>query len=419
VNTYVGLPLSSVQSYELQLSDDSQRTRTGGMLLRGSLVSVRARDATTSVARGTVQVLAGERGYHWGDRLLIRGKLSVYGGSGADWRGSADEGSIRYLGAASHLFLIRNGLRKWVARRLRGLRGEDAALFMALFLGARDDLSGAETYFFRRAGSVHLLALSGFHLGILSFILVGAICPLLGKRRAVAATAVLLCVYLFIAGPKVSLLRAVLMFGLLGVCRLVSIRVRGIDLLGVTFLVCLLAWPASLDTISFQLSYVALGGILVLSPAVERALATRLPRCVRAPVAATIGAMCATAPILAARFGMLYPIGLLSSLVLTPIVTSFLWTGLLYLFIPFPNYFAAILGSFIGLDHDLLSGCAELFARFNPIRVGGTDMVLLCAAALPATAFLLRSVRAAMSRRRGERERLALEPQRPQGEALQ
>lgn len=396
---FTGLPLAAITGYEVELTDDSLRTQAGAMLYRGRLVAVRGSDGTRAGGRGTV-LLSGDGPPHdWGTRLRIDGAPKPGSDLTCDWTDRVTTAAMRVAAPPPWYFAARRGGRAWVVARLRGLREEDAALFMALFLGAREDLGEAESYFFRRAGAIHLLALSGFHLGILSIILVALAAPLLGKVRAVVLAGLVLAVYLFLAGPKVSLVRAVLMFALLGGCRLARIKARGVDLLSLTFLFSALAWPASLDTLSFQLSYLALAGILVLSPAVQKPSAAYLPKMVRLPLAASIGAHIATIPVLAARFGLLYPVGLLSGLILTPMVTVFMWSGLAYLFLPLPGVVAALAAELLAVVHSVLAAAAEFFARMNPVRMAdptGALLVTACAilaVEMPALAGLCGAIR--------------------------
>lgn len=376
-SSFVGLPLVSIVSYEIELTDDSRRTRTGEVIHSGRLVRVYSRDGTSARAGGPILVTGGSRFFTWGDRLRAVG-TPVWRADA--WTARCIDGKLEPSGTAGFYFHLRNRLRSWVERRLAALRPADRALFMALFLGARDDLSGPDVYFFRRAGCIHLLALSGFHLGILSFLIVGALSPLLGRRRGVAAAAVLLAGYLFIAGPKVSLVRAVLMFGLMGGCRLAGIRARGVDLLGTVFLFSAIVWPASLQTLSFELSYLALAGIMLLSPPLDGMAASHLPKFLRAPMAASIGAQIATSPVLASRFAVLYPVGLLSSLLLTPLVTAYLWAGLALVVIPLPPTAGRLVGLLLELLHRTIVFWAELFSRSAPLRVGDGRVVLFATA---------------------------------------
>lgn len=378
--SFTGLPLSAVTGYEILLTDDSMRTRNGNILYRGLLLAVQGHDGTRAGARGTVLLTGNARPHDWGTRLRVIGAPRPGGELGSDWTGRVTAATVSVAQRPPWYFRVRSRSRGWVAGRLQRLRAEDAALFMALFLGAREDLGEAEAYFFRHAGAIHLLALSGFHLGILSVILVALATPFVGKVRAVVLAGVVLAAYLFVAGPKVSLIRAVLMFAFLGGCRLARIKARGVDLLCLTFLLSALTWPASLDTLSFQLSYLALAGILSLAPVVQKLSASWLPKTVRMPLAASIGAHIATVPVLVARFSLLYPVGLLSGLILTPLVTAFVWGGLAYLFLPLPGAIGAVAAELLAVIHFVLTAAAEFFARAHPVRIADPGFALLITA---------------------------------------
>jgi predicted membrane metal-binding protein len=104
-----------------------------------------------------------------------------------------------------------------------------------------------------------------------------------------------------------------------------------------------------------------------------------MPKVLRFPIAAAIGAQLLTAPILISRFGLLYPIGLLSGLVLTPLVTAFMWGGLALVFLPLPERFARLGSEVLGVVHHVLSAAAEFFARANPVRTGDWGSAILLA----------------------------------------
>lgn len=381
----LGLPASRVVAYEVELTDDAVRTRRGGLLYRGRLLAVVGHQGSVASARGTIVITGGRTPYAWGRRLRLSGIPGPGGRLGSDWQGRVT-GPLRVLPGERRYFDLRRRIRDGVERRVVALGGREAGLFMALFLGGRESLDSAESYFFRRAGAIHLLALSGFHLGILSFILVALLAPLLGKPRAVVVAALCLGAYLFVAGPKVSLLRALLMFATLGLCRLAGVKARGFDLLSLAFLFCLFVWPASLRSLSFELSYLALGGILVLAPRVAARLEPFLPRLVCQPAAAAVAAQIATAPFLALSFGVLYPVGLFAGLALTPLVTAFLWGGLAFLALPLPALVQGLLVDLLSILHGLIRGTAELFARCPPLAVGRPVVAL--GAALFALALL-------------------------------
>jgi competence protein ComEC len=198
----------------------------------------------------------------------------------------------------------------------------------ALLIGSRQDVT-AELYdSFRRTGSLHILALSGLHVSVIYgfLILVLGFLPSRGLRLVIA-TLVLLC-YQVIAGFMPSLLRATIMICLAGICIALDRDREPLNLLSLSGIAILLIDPHEAFSLSFQLSFLALAGILLLGPLVQRSLEGRLPRILLAPLAMSLGAQMATLPLVVARFGAWFPSGILAGLVLVPLTTAMLWAGL-------------------------------------------------------------------------------------------
>jgi len=105
-------------------------------------------------------------------------------------------------------------------------------------------------------------------------------------------------------------------------------RLNLLTVLSISFIGVLVIDPGSLETLSFQLSFAALSGIGLLSGPIALRLQRWVPSQVAPVLAASLAAQLATAPFLAASFGVLHPVGLVSSLVLVPLVTAFLWVGI-------------------------------------------------------------------------------------------
>lgn len=136
----------------------------------------------------------------------------------------------------------------------------------ALLLGWRADLDPATRQQFRGAGIAHLLALSGLHVGIMAG-LVGAALFFLGRRRwqrVLKGSLQLLAVWFFVllSGMSPATLRAGLMFSLLLLGDMMEQRPNSLNHLATSaVLICCFA-PMQLFEVGFQLSYVAVLGIL-------------------------------------------------------------------------------------------------------------------------------------------------------------
>ncbi|MFN9661182.1 MAG: ComEC/Rec2 family competence protein [Cyanobacteriota bacterium] len=164
-------------------------------------------------------------------------------------------------------------LRRRIAERFLTLAGpERGGLLAALVLGsAVVPLPQALREAFRVSGLSHALAASGFHLTVL----LGAVLVLArpfgrGGRLLLAAGAILL--FLLLAGPQPSVVRAVLMGTLALGAREAGLRGRPLGLLALSGAGMLLLRPDWLQDVGFQVSVAATAGLVVSADPLEAAL---------------------------------------------------------------------------------------------------------------------------------------------------
>ena len=169
-------------------------------------------------------------------------------------------------------------LRRRIADRFVAAAGpEVGGLLAALVLGsAVVTLPDALTTDFRIAGLSHALAASGFHLTVLlgTVLAVARSWPSMA-RLPLAVGAIVL--FLLLAGPQPSVVRAVISGALALLAREAGRRGRLLGLLALTVVVMLLARPLWWADLGFQLSVAATAGLLVSAPALERWLAGPTP----------------------------------------------------------------------------------------------------------------------------------------------
>ncbi|MEZ4605767.1 MAG: ComEC/Rec2 family competence protein [Deinococcales bacterium] len=150
-----------------------------------------------------------------------------------------------------------------------GLNSKSAGLIQAMTLGIKDDLGDLRESF-AASGLAHILALSGLHVGILIAAL-GFLLKPLGLRRY-PLLILLILGFMALVGTSPSILRAGLMviFALLFLW-LGTGKLETWPSLALAALVSLMINPSMLFDISFQLSYLAVMGILLFSnPLSER-----------------------------------------------------------------------------------------------------------------------------------------------------
>lgn len=210
--------------------------------------------------------------------------------------------------------------------------GEELAVLRALAIGDKAGLPRDLRAAYRDSGAMHLLALSGLHVGLLYALLLQLLKPLGGRRPARLLRSALLLgalwAYALVTGLSASISRAVLMITFYEVSGLLSgDRDALAALAGSAFLLMLLR-PESPRDIGFQLSYTAVVSILVLHPWLKDRLQTRSKLLRRIWELLSISLCCqATCGILAWHYFGTFPrYFLVTTLLAIPLTTAVMYT---------------------------------------------------------------------------------------------
>ena len=331
---FFGIPAERCTWIRGRCVSDGARTKSDLVALYLKMSETGDKNGVRVTASGTIRIfIRTDRVPYWGEEILAAGSPSI----------DEETGEVLFFGnmEGQGPAKFSSAIMRWRAAAIRGFKKKidsmgknTSGFFKALFLGVKDDLGLQERDRFQKAGCMHILALSGMHLAVLSGFLYFLIKPLAGKRLSFWFVAFCIGVYIFITGARSSLLRAGIMFTIYGAGLFFGKRgdIRSVFLL--SFLILLAVSPLAVWSLSFQLSFLALAGILYLGTGIMRGTRRFLPPFVGGPISASIGAQCATAPLLALLFGAVYPGGIVTSIVLTPVVTLFLLTGIIYLITP-------------------------------------------------------------------------------------
>jgi len=263
------------------------------------------------------------------------------------------EGGVEDIGQGANRFLrMGDRLRQWLLGRLdKQLGPEEAGLVHGLLFGDRTALSDEVEEAFRRTGLMHLLAVSGLHLGIfLAFLWFGL--RLIGLRPIFTYPIVGVAVFavLWIVGPRVSLLRAGLLFAFLAFGSVLAdlgviLRrwVNSFQGLAAAAILILTVRPTAIFDVGFQLSFSATAAILLafappfsvqqrINALTERiSLSKWLVSYPLTLIAVSAAAQAGTAPVLAYYFNAIYPLVVFTNLVVIPLATVTLWAGMLSL----------------------------------------------------------------------------------------
>jgi competence protein ComEC len=293
--------------------------------------------------------------------------------------------AVYLLGTAPPVEQLRTRIRMEVLDTFSGASW--GGLASALILGVKDDLDSAVSELFRVAGCSHVLALSGMHLAIVSALVAFLLKKPLGLRPAAVAGAFFILLYVYVVGPQPSLVRAAIMY-LLGTAAILGAFPRQpLPLLGLAFLIQIVLDPPSGKTLSFILSYLALGGILITGEAFHDLFRGKLPEAAGQPLAASLGAFIATAAVSVAAFGVLWPGGIAAGLVIVPLSTLFMilaiaFLGVSFLLPPLAGLLAGPLALALSGLYELLGAAASLaswipgISGVSPALVGVLSLVL-------------------------------------------
>lgn len=282
------------------------------------------------------------------------------------------------------------GRRRARAALTRGLRPEAAKLVGAMVLGERER-SKALRDRFARAGLAHLLALSGLHLGIVAAALGLLLAPLRRARGVVVALAAVAVPFLL--GPTPSLVRAAAMTAVVALAvSQGSGRIGPLAALGVAGAASLLARPAWLGDVGFQLSYLSLLGIVAWGVPAARAAATGRSRFdprawLGSGLSVSLAAWTAGLPVVASSFGSVALAGPVANLVAVPLAT---------LLVPLGAAIAAagavglptgpLAGALLGPVAEALVALAALAERVPALptpAIGGAGTLLFAVAVVP------------------------------------
>ncbi|MGE0556435.1 MAG: ComEC/Rec2 family competence protein, partial [Gemmatimonadales bacterium] len=302
--------------------------QTCGSRLPAGTIELRVRVEEPTLGRASARVTPLDAG--------CRGAVQVRWSSGERVRAGETlrlEGrwlpSSRALGVASGLYVARRSerlgfdpgrldrLRNWLFVQSRSLYGTRAGVVDALILGRRGGIDPSLTNAFARAGLVHILAISGFHVGI-----VGGWALLLlrlagvPRARARLAAATLVSCYVGFIGLPAPAVRAAALAWVVTIETERQRRPSAASVLGVTGIAMLLLDPFAVLSIGAWLSVTALAGVGVATRWSDRALSRAGPvRILSGSVGATLG----TAPVAALALGMIAPVGVLANLAAIPL----------------------------------------------------------------------------------------------------
>ncbi len=357
---------------------------------------------------------------HYGDRLLLRGAFAPVRDNGNphafnytrylynrgithrlhaepwEWKLLP---SMRQPGIRGTAFAVRDRLLDIL--RTNGLEGREFAVAAALLLGYVDDLDAGLRSGYAASGAMHILSVSGMHVGVI-FIFLEFVLGFLDKRRlgkVLKAVFILASVwfYAMITGLSPSVFRSAAMLSLPILAKGMNRPPDMTNVLSASLLLLLAIDPFLLADTGFQLSYLAVAGIMVFYKPLYDLYVTSawLPDKVWAIVAVSLAAQAATLPLTLYVFRQFPNYFLLTNIAVVPLSSLVIYSGIVLMAVsPVPllaNLVARVLEWLVWLLNTVILAIEWLPGSVTKgISLTMTEMILLSLAVVLLYLFLQR-----------------------------
>ncbi len=361
--------LPTIDEYSLQFYNDQETVEIKGMIdrdpdardkithLRLSATAVKL-DKEWQEVSGTALLFAPRYPtYNYGDVLQVTGKLETPPQlDDFDYKGYlAHQGiysTMRYpkievlergkgFKPLEWVYSLRNDLSQTLAKVLPE---PQASLTQGIILGKRGNIPSPVKEAFSDTGTAHLLAISGLHLSIVAGILISLGIWLFGKKHYTYVWLAMVAIWLYalLTGMHPPVIRAAIMVSLFLTAELLGRQRSAITSLAFAAAIMVGIDPQILWTVSFQLSFLAMAGLIFIFPLIqslgrkavnatlgEEGAAVSVANFITDGFSVTLGAIIAVWPIIAYYFGIVSFVGPLATFLALPALPGIIITGAL------------------------------------------------------------------------------------------
>ena len=237
-----------------------------------------------------------------------------------------------------------------------GFKKEELAVISALILGQQQDISPEVLRDYQYAGAVHILSVSGLHVGFILLFITSLLKPLPNNKygNTIRLTIILVSLWLFalVAGLAPSVVRSAAMFSFVAIGMFLNRETNIFHTMVVSLFLILLGEPLFLFDIGFQLSYIALFFILWLQPMLKslwepkNKITTYFWDIITVSFAAQIGAM----PLSIYYFHQFPGLFFITNLVLIPCLSAIMAIGVLLMLLAYFDFAPLFLSKIVELS---------------------------------------------------------------------
>jgi competence protein ComEC len=275
------------------------------------------------------------------------------------------------------LYSLREYLSSSLAKALPEPQG---SLAQGILLGMRGNIPYSLNQAFSRTGTAHLLAISGLHIAIVIGMVLSLAILAFGRQRYIYIWLALVAIWLYalLTGMRPPVIRGAIMGSLFLLAEFLGRQRSAITALAFAAAVMVGIKPQVLWSVSFQLSFLAMAGLILLYPYFQtqgrkgitavfrdKEVMVNTGNMVTDSFAVTLAAIVAVWPLIAYNFGVVSLVALPATFFSLPALPAIITTSAL----------VAFTGLFIPIAAQILGWLAWLFLSYLLLVVQGFDVL--------------------------------------------
>ena len=264
---------------------------------------------------------------------------------------------------------------------------EASSLASTLILGYRADLNKDLIEAYSKTGTMHVLSVSGMHVGIVFLVLSFLLKGMNKNKKLILIRAIIIIgviwFYSLLTGFSPSVCRSALMLSFVVLGKAIHKNQNTYNLMAISAFFLLLYDPFYLFDVGFQLSYLAVAGLVYFHPLIYNTLyiKNKIVDYIWSYSALSLAAQLATFPISVYYFHQFPMYFLLSNLLIVFPVAIIMYAGIVFLIIPFA-WINELLGTFlnwlINFTNDILYKIEKLpFSAIDGLWINTFELFLI------------------------------------------
>jgi competence protein ComEC len=260
------------------------------------------------------------------------------------------------------------------------------SLIYSILLGYREGLSNAQQKYFAASGAMHILSVSGLHVGIIYGMLVFIIRFIFRRKSGsmLLLPLVVIWIYAMITGMTPSVLRSSLMITLYIISKFINRQTESLNIILFSGFIMILAEPSVIHQVSFQLSFAAVIGISIVYTGLYRFMKTGywFPDQVISITCLSIAAQLFTFPISMYYFHQFPNYFLITNLFAIPLSSLILINGFMFWTFAFNATVSSMLAVTLDKFAGLLDGLTKIFGTLpfsstGNISIGIFELIVI------------------------------------------